>query len=55
MTGRENKIKVITKDGETIIKNIWCENDMDYWRLRSLGTFLEKKGVDIKMKGFSRE
>ena len=51
-TGHENTIKIITKDGKTIIKNIWCENDIDYQRLKSLGRFLEEKGIDVKMKGF---
>ena len=55
MTGRENTIKIITKDGEKIVKNIWCENETDYWRLRSLRNFLKEKDVDIKMKGFLRD
>ena len=52
MTGHENTIKLITKNGEKIAKNIWCENDADYRRLKSLGDFLEEKGIDVKMKGF---
>ena len=55
MTGQENTIKIISTDGETITKNIWCENDSDYWRLKSLGSFLEDKGIDVKMKGFLRD
>ena len=54
MTGQENIIKIVAKNGKTITKNIWCENDADYWRLRSLGSFLEEQGVEVKMKGFSR-
>ena len=52
MTGHENTIKLITKNGEKTTKNIWCENDADYRRLKSLGGFLEEKGIDVKMKGF---
>ena len=52
MTGRENTIKIFTTDGETIIKNIWCENDSDYWRLKLLGDFFKDKGIEVKMKGF---
>ena len=55
MTGRDNTIKIITKNGEKITKNIWCENDTDYRRLKSLGNFLEEKGINVKMKGFERE
>ena len=54
-TGQDNIIKIITQDGEKIVLNVWCENDTDYWRLRSLGTFFEKRGVNIKMKGFWRD
>jgi len=53
-TGQENFIKITTKDGKKIVRNIWCENDADYWRLRSLGYFFEKRGIDVKMKGFER-
>ena len=53
-TGQDNIIKIITKDGETIVRNVWCENDADYWRLKSLGNFFEEKGIEIKMKGFRR-
>ena len=52
MTGHENTIKIITMNGEKITKNIWCENDIDYQRLKSLGKFLEEKRIDVKMKGF---
>ena len=55
MTGQENTIKIITKDGKKIVRNIWCENDSDYWRLRSLGSFFKERGVKVKMKGFWRE
>ena len=51
-TGQENTIKIITMDGRKIVRNIWCENDADYCRLRSLGSFLKEKEIDIKMKGF---
>ena len=48
-------IKITTKDGKIIVRNIWCENDADYRRLKSLGGFLEEKGINVKMKGFERE
>ena len=51
-TGQENTIKIITKDGETIVRNVWCEKGSDYWRLISLGNFLKDKGIEVKMKGF---
>ena len=47
-----NIIEIVTEDGEKMIKNIWCENDIDYRQLKSLGRFLEEKGIDVKMKGF---
>ena len=53
-TGHENTIKIITKDGKKIVKNIRIENDADYWRFKSLGDFLKEKGVEVEMKGFSR-
>jgi len=53
-TGHENTIKIITKDGKRIVKNIRIENNADYWRFRSLGDFLKEKGVEVEMKGFSR-
>ena len=53
-TGQENIIKIITKDGKKIVRNIWCEDEADYWRLVSLGDFFKEKGIDVKMKGFSR-
>jgi len=52
--GHENTIKIITKDGKKIVKNIRIENDADYWRFKSLGDFLKEKGVEVEMKGFSR-
>ena len=54
-TGQENFIQIITKEGKKIVRNIWCENDADYWRLKSLGSFFEERGIDIKMKGFRNE
>ena len=54
-TGHENTIKIITENGGKTTKNIWCENDADYRRLKSLGGFLEEKGINVKMKGFERE
>jgi hypothetical protein len=54
MTGRENTIKIITKDGKKITKNIFIENKGDYLKLKSLGDFLKEKGVEVKMKGFSK-
>ena len=51
-TGHENTIKITTKDGKKIVKNIWCENEADYWRLKSLGFFLKEQGIEVKMKGF---
>ena len=54
-TGQDNTIKIIKKNGEKTVINIWCENDADYWRIRSLGSFLKEKGIDIKMKGFLRD
>ena len=53
-TGQENIIKIITKDKKTIVRNVWCENDSDYWRLKSLGDFFTEKGIEVKMKGFKR-
>ena len=52
MTGRDNTIKIITKEGEKIIKNIWSENEADYWRLKSLVFFLKERGVKVKMWRF---
>jgi len=49
-TGHENTIKIITKDGKKIIKNIRIENNVDYRRFKSLRSFLAEKGVEVKMK-----
>jgi len=52
--GHENTIKIITKDGRKIVKNIRIENNVDYRRFKSLGCFLEEKGIEVKMKGFRK-
>ena len=53
-TGRENTIKIITKDGKKTIKHIWCLDKWDYWQMLLLEDFLKEKGVEIEMKGFSK-
>ena len=52
-TGQENIIKITTKEGAKIVRNVWCEKKSDYWRLISLGDFLKEKGIEVKMKNFS--
>jgi len=52
--GDSNTLKIEKKDSQVIKKDIWCEVDADYWRLKRIGKFLKEKGVDVKMKGFFR-
>ena len=55
MSGCENTVKIITKDGKKITKNIFCiDEKWDYWKILSLEDFLKAKGVEVEMKGFSK-
>jgi hypothetical protein len=49
-TGQESLIEIITKDGEKIKRNVWCEDDANHQRFKSLKFFLQEKGVDVKTK-----
>ena len=51
-TGQGSIIEIITKDGEKIIRNVWCENNSELQRFKSLEFFLQEKGIDVKKKRF---
>ena len=52
-SGKNNQIKIITKDKKKIAKYVWCENDKDFWRFSALGDFLKECGIDVRMVGFA--
>ena len=53
INGKDNVV-IIETENEKIEKNIICENDQDYMRLKLLVKFLKNKGININARGFGR-